>query len=87
MIITQGGWFAGFGLMLLDGKPTYTYAKSHYPKHKYTVRASDKIAAGQHTLIMKFDYDGGGVGNGGTATLLVDGTEVASGRIDETVPT
>lgn len=27
------------------------------------------------------------MGKGGTATLLVDGNEVAKGRIDETVPT
>jgi hypothetical protein len=33
---------------------------------------------------MSFDYDGGGVGKGGTATLLVNGDKVASGRIDRT---
>ncbi|NVK52806.1 MAG: arylsulfatase [Flavobacteriaceae bacterium] len=87
MIITQGGWFAGYGLMLLDGKPTFTYAKSHYPQDKYTVQAPNKITEGNHTLQLKFDYDGGGVGKGATATLLVDGNEVASGRIEETVPT
>jgi arylsulfatase len=87
MIITQGGWFGGFGLMLLNGKPTFVYSRSHYPEHKYKVAANHKIPEGNHTLVMDFNYDGGGVGKGGTATLLVDGNEVAKGRIDETVPT
>ena len=87
MIITQGRWFAGFGLMLLDGKPTFVYSRSHYPEHKYKVAATDIIPAGKHTLVLNFDYDGGGEGKGGTATILVDGNEVAKGRIDGTVPT
>ena len=73
--------------MLLDGKPTFAYSRSHYPEHKYKVAATDIIPAGKHTLMMDFAYDGGGVGKGGTATLLVDGKEVAKGRIEETVPT
>ena len=35
---------------------------------------------------MNFDYDGGGVGKGGTATILVNGEKVASGRIERTQP-
>lgn len=30
--------------------------------------------------------DGGGIGKGGTATISVDGKEVAKGRIDKTIP-
>jgi arylsulfatase A-like enzyme len=87
MIMTQGGWFGGIALMLLDGKPTLAYARSHYPEHKYTIAASKRLPAGKHVLVMDFAYDGGGVGKGGTATLSVDGEEWAKGRIDETVPT
>jgi arylsulfatase len=35
---------------------------------------------------LEFDYDGGGPGQGGTATLYVDGGQVAAGRVDNTVP-
>lgn len=87
MIITQGGWFGGYGLMLLDGKPTFAYSRSHYPEHKYKVASGQKLSAGKHKLELIFDYDGGGVGKGGNAKILVDGVEVASGRIPETVPT
>ena len=33
---------------------------------------------------MNFDYDGGGIGKGGTATILVNGEKAASGRIERT---
>ena len=33
---------------------------------------------------MNFDYDGGGIGKGGTATILVNGEQVTSGRIEHT---
>jgi arylsulfatase len=32
---------------------------------------------------MEFDYDGGGVGKGATVTLYVDGSEVGSGRVEQ----
>ena len=35
---------------------------------------------------MAFDYDGGGLGKGGEATLSVNGKKVASGRIEKTQP-
>jgi arylsulfatase len=35
---------------------------------------------------MEFDYDGGGIGKGGTVTLYVDGVEVGSGRVEQTEP-
>ncbi len=35
---------------------------------------------------MVFEYDGGGTGKGGTATIFVDGEEVAKGRIEKTQP-
>ena len=33
---------------------------------------------------MNFDYDGGGMGKGGMATILVNGEKVATGRIERT---
>ncbi len=86
ILMTQGGYFGGNALLLLDGKPTFLYARSHYPEHKYKVQGPDKVPAGKHTVKVDFAYDGGGAGKGGTATLFVDGKEVAKGRIDQTVP-
>src|SRR5262249_27770994 len=33
-----------------------------------------------------FDYDGGGLGKGGTMIISVDGKGVAKGRIEKTIP-
>ncbi|KZR92829.1 Arylsulfatase [Synechococcus sp. MIT S9509] len=87
MIITQGGWFAGWGLMLLEGKPTFKYSLSHYPEHKHTIKGKNVLPAGDHTLVADFDYEGGGVGKGATVTLLLNGEQVAKGNIPATVPT
>ena len=35
---------------------------------------------------MQFDYDGGGLGKGGTVQLAVNGDDVASGHIAATIP-
>ncbi|AXK46578.1 arylsulfatase [Brachybacterium saurashtrense] len=86
MLMCQGGWFGGNALYLLDGRPTFAYARSHYPEHKYVVRAEEPLAPGRHRLVLDFAWDGGAPGAGGTATLSVDDREIASGRIDETIP-
>jgi len=86
MIITQGGYFAGTALMLLKGKPTFAYAFSHYPNHKWTIQSPTPLTAGKHTIVMNFDYAGGGAGKPAKVTLLVDGTQVANGDIPMTVP-
>jgi hypothetical protein len=44
------------------------------------------LPPGKHTVVVDFKYDGPGLGKGGTATLLVDGKEVAYGNIPRTIP-
>lgn len=82
VIIAQGGRFGGWSLYLRDGKPTYCY--NFVGMQEYKVAAPKAMAAGKATLRMNFDYDGGGAGKGGMATLLVNGEKVASGRIERT---
>jgi len=41
--------------------------------------------AGNHVVRFHFAYDGGGIGKSATGTLFVDGTQVAQGRIPQTV--
>src|SRR5262249_42625609 len=86
VLITQGGRFGGFALLLMDGKPEFDYAFSNQQQHKYRVPSSEKLSAGKHTLKVDFKYDGGGYGKGGTGTLSVDGKEVARGKIERTIP-
>jgi len=82
VILAQGGRFGGWTLYFKDGKPTYCY--NFLGLEEYRVSAPQAVVAGKATIRMNFDYDGGGPGKGGTATLLVNGEKVASGRIERT---
>ena len=87
VLMTQGGRFGGYGLLLMGGKPVFVHAFSNQPQHKFKVAAPDELAPGKHTVTVEFAYDGGGLGKGGTATITVDGKKVAQGRIPRTIPT
>jgi arylsulfatase len=86
VIVTQGGRFAGWGLVVLDGKPVWAYKRSQQPNASFQIAGSERLTPGAHTITVNFAYDGGGVGKGGTFTLGVDGQPVASGRIERSVP-
>jgi arylsulfatase len=81
-ILAQAGRFGGWSFYLEDGKATYTY--NWLGLQRYTVVAQQALPAGKATLRFEFAYDGGGFGQGGTGTLLVNGTKVAEGRIERT---
>ena len=82
MILAQAGRFGGWSLYLKDGKPTYTY--NFLGLQRYKVAAKQALPAGKATIRFEFAYDGGGLGKGGTGTILVNGKKVAEGRIDRT---
>jgi len=83
VIITQGGRFGGYALYLLDGKPVFHY--NAVGLDQFSVRADKRLAAGQQRLSATFVADENRPGTAGTLTLLVDGKEIASGRLDRTV--
>ncbi len=85
VILAQGGRFGGWSLYLKDGKPTYSY--NFIGLQEYKVSAEKALAPGKATIRLNFDYDGGGIGKGGMATIVVNGEKVASGRIERTQPT
>jgi len=82
VIVAMGGLFGGYSLYVLKGKPMFTY--NWVGKAQYDVASTKAMTAGKHTIVFKFDYDGGGIGKGGKGTLLLDGVEVGKGRIDNT---
>lgn len=84
MIITNGGLFGGWALYLEKGKPVFHF--NYMDVAHYEVAGKDALAPGKHTLKMEFVYDGGGIGKGGTATISVDGKEVAKDRVEKTIP-
>ena len=84
IILCQGGKFGGWALYMDNGKPAYTY--NYFGLESYTVESSKKIKNSNAEIKLVFEYDGGGNGKGGMATIFVDGVEVAKGRIDKTQP-
>ena len=82
VLINQGGVTGGWSLYLKDGKPTYT--ASFFGREFSTAAAAQPLAAGEHQVSMEFAYDGGGLGKGGTATLYIDGEQVADARVERT---
>jgi arylsulfatase len=85
ILATIGGRFGGWALWLNGGKPEFAYAVSNQPAHKFRVGCSQQLSAGNHVVRLKFDYDGGGIGKGGLATLFVDEKPVAQKRIPQTL--
>ncbi|MEM7435073.1 MAG: arylsulfatase [Myxococcota bacterium] len=84
VIIAQGGKFGGWALYMDQGRPTYTY--NWFGLDNYTVQSKKRLKPGAATIKLDFEYDGDGAGKGGTASLFVDGQQVAQGRIDKTQP-
>jgi hypothetical protein len=82
VIATQGGTVHGWGLYLLDGKPVFHY--NLVGVQRFTIAGKEKLAAGRHVILVDFEYDSGGIGKGGTVTIIVDDREVAKGRVERT---
>lgn len=83
-IIAQGGNFGGWALYARDGKLKYVY--NLLGLQMFSVESPDALPSGLVQVQMDFEYDGGGLGKGGTPSLFVDGNKVAEGRIDATHP-
>ena len=84
VVICQGGSMAGWSFYVDAGRLAYTY--NYFGREITTIISDAVLPAGDITLGLSFDYDGGGLGKGGLVHLLVEGTEVAAGRVENTVP-
>lgn len=83
VILSQGGFAGGWMLYVKNGFLSYCY--NFAGLEKYTVKASQQLAGGEHQVRMEFAYDGGGFGKGGLSTLFIGGKAVGSGRVDQTL--
>ena len=84
VIISQGGAFAGWSLFVKNGRPKYCY--NLFGVRHFYVEGETEIPSGTHQVRMEFDYDGGGLGKGGTVSLYLDGEKTGEGRVEGTVP-
>ncbi len=84
MLVTQGGRFGGYGFYIVKGKPVFTWNLVDLKRVRW--EGTEALAPGRHTLVFDFKSDGPGFGKGGLGVLLVDGKQVASQRIEHTLP-
>jgi arylsulfatase len=85
VIATIGGRFGGWVLLLQQSKPLFAYALSNQPNHKFKIQAAQALSPGSHVLRVVFKYEGGGIGKGATATLLVDEKPAGEVKIPQTI--
>jgi arylsulfatase A-like enzyme len=95
MLLTSGGRFGGYGFYLLKGKPIFLWNLVGLKRPRW--EGPDALAPGKHTLEFDFKYEGlgfatlafnnmSGLGRGGAGTLKVDGKEVATQKMERTIP-
>jgi arylsulfatase A-like enzyme len=82
VIVAQGGSIGGWSLYLAEGRLRYCY--NLLGIQRFYVGADQEVPAGTHQVRMEFDYDGPGLGKGGTATLFLDGAPIGEGAIAAT---
>jgi arylsulfatase len=83
VIFQQGGHFGGYVLAFKNGRPFFAYNMLALGTTEWEAPAA--LSAGAHAVDFTFKADGG-IGKGGTGTLLVDGKSVAQKRIEATIP-
>jgi hypothetical protein len=95
MLLTSGGRFAGYGFYLVRGKPVFLWNLADMKRVRW--QGPEVVSPGRHVLEFNFKYDGlgvgtlafnnmSGIGQGGTGTLLVDGKEVVTGKMERSLP-
>jgi arylsulfatase len=95
VMLTSGGRFAGYGFYLLKGKPVWVWNLVDLERIKW--EGPDALTPGRHTVEFDLKYDGlgtatlafnnfSGVGRSATGTLKVDGTVVATKKMEKTLP-
>jgi arylsulfatase A-like enzyme len=84
VLVAEGGIVGGFTLYVKDRKPVYEY--NWFTQARYKITGGAELPSGPCTIAVAFEYDGGGIGKGGTVTMTVNGKETAKGRVEKTEP-
>lgn len=83
VLIAQGGQFGGWAVYLRDGELVYCY--NYADLDRVHVRSQQRVRKGDRVIVVDFRYDGEGLGAGADVSLIVDGDQVGSGRLERTL--
>jgi arylsulfatase len=86
MIATHGGLVGGYGLYVREGKPTFVY--NYLALDRFTFTGQAPLPKGKVQLKVDFTYNGKAdeLGKSAAMTMMVNGTEVAKGHLQKTIP-
>ena len=95
VLLTSGGRFGGYGFYLLKGKPVFLWNLVDLKRLRW--ESPEALTPGKHTVAFDFTYDGmgagtlafnslSGIGQSGTGVLKIDGKEVATQKMEHTIP-
>lgn len=84
VIFALGGDAAGWSLFLWEGKARFHY--NFFGLKRYDIVSRETLTPGKHTIAVTFTPENPKPGSPASVTLMIDGKEAASGRIDEQVP-
>jgi Concanavalin A-like lectin/glucanases superfamily len=82
MIFTQGGITAGWGFYIQNRKLIGMH--NYIDSERYRAVSTENMPTGKVTLAFDFNYDGGGMSKGGTITLLANGKQIGTARVEKT---
>ena len=85
VILASGSWFGGWSFYLDQGRPVAYHAFSQRPEDQFTISSETALNTGVAKLQFQFEYDGGGIGKGGTLSISQDGALLAQGRVERTI--
>ena len=90
VIVTEGGRFGGYALLLSQGefgigrgKPVFIY---NLLDLKRTIWEGPELTPGKHTIVFEYTVDEPGLGKSGKGVLSVDGKEAAKNSMEHGTP-
>ena len=84
MLLTQGGRFAGYGLMVKDGKLVYHY--NLVGVERFTIESDKRLPAGKVTLKAVYKTDADKPYAGADVTLFANDQQIGKGRVAKSIP-
>lgn len=82
VIMAQGGRFGGWVLFVEDGHAGYAYNNLG---EITIVKSESPLKAGEQSLVVDFDYQGEGAGQGATVSLKAQDQKPATAKLDSTI--
>jgi arylsulfatase A-like enzyme len=79
VILANGGVTGGYVLYVKNGKPIFEWNTATV--YRQSVASTQGIPPGRHIVKAVFQYDGNGMGKGGSILLYMDDKKIGEGRI------